>query len=45
MTILLAEFNAEVARKNIFKPTIENESLHQYSNDNGVRITNFATGY
>jgi len=32
-----------VGRKNIFKPTIGNESLHQDSNDNGVRITNFAT--
>ena len=30
-------------RENIFKPTIGNESLHQDSNDNGVRIVNFAT--
>ena len=30
-------------RENIFKPTIGNESLHQDSNDNGVRIINFAT--
>ena len=29
-------------RENIFKPTIGNESLHQDSNDNGVRIVNFA---
>ena len=29
--------------ENIFKPTIGNESLHQDSNDNGVRIVNFAT--
>ena len=28
---------------NIFKPTTGNESLHQYSNDSGVRIANFAT--
>jgi len=32
-----------VARENIFKPTIENESLHQDRNDNSVRIVNFAT--
>ena len=29
-----------MARKNIFKPTIGNESLHQDSNDNGVRVVN-----
>ena len=41
MKILLGDFNAEVGREKIFKPTIGNESLHQYSNDNGVRIVNF----
>jgi len=43
MKILLGNFNAKVGRENIFKPTIGNESLHQDSNDNGVRIVNFAT--
>ena len=42
MKNLLAEFNAKVWRENIFKPTIGNKSLHQDSNDNGVRIVNFA---
>jgi hypothetical protein len=28
MKILLGGFNAKVGRENIFKPTIENESLH-----------------
>jgi len=32
-----------VERENIFKPTIENESPHQDSHDNGVRTVNFAT--
>ena len=32
-----------MGRENIFKPTIGNESLHQDSNDNCVRIVNFAT--
>jgi len=32
-----------VGRENILKPTVENESLHQDSNDNGVRIVNMAT--
>jgi hypothetical protein len=41
--ILLVDFNAKVGRENIFKPTIGNESLHQDSNDNGVKIVNFAT--
>ena len=41
--ILLGDFNAKVGREIIFKPTIGQESLHQDSNDNGVRIVNFAT--
>jgi len=41
--ILLGDFNAKVGREKIFKPAIGNESLHQYSKDNGVRIVNFAT--
>jgi hypothetical protein len=40
--ILLGGFNAKVERENIFKPTIGNESLHQDSNDNGIRIVNIA---
>jgi hypothetical protein len=32
-----------VGREDIFKPTIANESLHQDSNDNRVRVVNFAT--
>ena len=40
--ILLGDFNAEVGRENIFKPTIGIESLHQDRNDNDVRI-NFVT--
>jgi hypothetical protein len=43
MKILLEDFNAKVGREDIFKPTILNESLHEISNDNGVRLVNFAT--
>ena len=43
MKILLEDFNAKVQRENIFKQTIRNESPHQDSNDNGVRIVNIAT--
>jgi hypothetical protein len=38
MKILLGDFNAKVWRENIFYPTIGNESLHQDSIDNGVKI-------
>jgi hypothetical protein len=41
--ILLGDFNAKVGREDIFKPAIDNESLHEISNDNGVRVVNFAT--
>jgi hypothetical protein len=43
MKILMGDFNAKVGRKDIFKPIIGNESLHEVSNDNGVRVVNFAT--
>jgi hypothetical protein len=43
MKILLGDFNAKVGREGIFKPIIGNESLHEVSNDNGVRVANFAT--
>jgi len=43
LKISLGDFIAKEGRENIFKPTIGKESLHQDSNDNGVRIVNFAT--
>ena len=43
MKLLLGDFNAKVERENILKPTIGQESLHHDSNDNGVRLVNFAT--
>jgi exonuclease III len=41
MKILLGDFNAKVGREDIFKLTIGNESLHEISKDNGVRVVNF----
>jgi hypothetical protein len=41
MKILLGDFMQN--RENIFKPTIGNESSHEISNDNGVRVVNFTT--
>jgi endonuclease/exonuclease/phosphatase family metal-dependent hydrolase len=43
MKILLGDFNAKVGREDTFKPITGNESLHQDSNDNCVRVVNFAT--
>jgi hypothetical protein len=43
MKILLGDLNAKVGREDIFKLTIGNDSLHEISNDNGVRVVNFAT--
>jgi len=41
--IFMLDFNAKVEGEDIFKPTIGNESLHEISNDNDVRIVNLAT--
>jgi hypothetical protein len=41
--IFFGDFNAKVGREDIFKLTIGNDSSHQISNDNGVKVVNFAT--
>jgi endonuclease/exonuclease/phosphatase family metal-dependent hydrolase len=43
MNILMGDFNAKVEREDIFKLIIGNESQHEASNDNRVRVVNFAT--
>jgi hypothetical protein len=43
MKILLKDCNAKMGRENVFKPTMGNESLPEDSNNNGVKIVNFAT--
>jgi hypothetical protein len=43
MNSLLGDFNAKVGWEDIFKPIIKNESSHEISNDNGVRVVNFTT--
>jgi hypothetical protein len=42
MNILLGDFNAKVGKEDIFKPTFGNECLQEISNDNGVKVVNFA---
>jgi exonuclease III len=41
--ILLGDFKVKVGREDIFKLIMGNESLHEISNDNGVRLEDFAT--
>jgi hypothetical protein len=43
MKILFGDFNTKLGREDLFKPTTGNEGLHEISNDNGVRLVNFAT--
>jgi len=40
--ILQGDINGKLEREDIFKSTIEYESLHQDRNGKGVRIVNFA---
>jgi exonuclease III len=43
MKILRGDFNAKIGRADIFKPIVDNGSLHEVSNDNRVSVVNFAT--
>jgi hypothetical protein len=40
---LLGDFSEKVGREDIFKSTVTNKSLLEISNENGVRVVNFAT--
>jgi hypothetical protein len=39
--MLLGDFSAKVGREDIFKPANGNESLHEISNDNGLKVVDF----
>jgi hypothetical protein len=41
MKIFLGDFYEKVWEEYIFKPTIRNESLHEISNDNEIRVVDF----
>jgi Reverse transcriptase (RNA-dependent DNA polymerase) len=42
--IVIGDLNAQVGREEIFKPVIGKFSLHRDSNENGLRLINFAAG-
>jgi hypothetical protein len=42
MNILLGDFNSEVGREDIFKPTTALECLHEINKDNRVTVIHFA---
>jgi hypothetical protein len=43
MKILLRNFNSKVGMEETFRTTIGNDSSHEISNDNGVKVVNFTT--
>ena len=43
--IVIGDLNAQIGKEKIFKPTVGDFSLHRESNENGVRLINFAAAY
>jgi hypothetical protein len=42
--MVIGYLNAKIGKEGIYKGRVGEQSLHTDSNDNGQRITNFATG-
>lgn len=43
--IVIGDLNAQIGRENAFKPTIGGFSLHRETNENGMRLINFAASF
>jgi hypothetical protein len=41
--IIIGDMNAKVGKKQIYRPVIGKHRLHKMSNDNGMRLINFAS--
>jgi exonuclease III len=43
--IIIGDMNAKVGKEQIYRPVIGKHSLHKRSNDNGMRLINFASSW
>jgi hypothetical protein len=42
--LVMGDANAQVGRETVHQPTIDKHSLHESTNENGLRLVHFATG-
>ncbi|XP_016664458.1 craniofacial development protein 2-like [Acyrthosiphon pisum] len=42
LKVILGDFNSQVGRETVYRPTIGSESVHDMSNGNGTRLVEFA---